>query len=58
MTGRKRSPAALIVPLTKAEEIYARETFGRSGSDVAIVEGRFSQPTTTSMVLKLNSDRS
>ncbi len=58
MTGRKRSPAPPSVALTKAEEIYARETFGRPGSDVAIAEGRFSQPTTTSMVLKLNSDRS
>ena len=55
---RRKSPAALIAPLTKAEEIYARETFGlRSGSDVAMVEERFSQPTTTSVAVARKRNR-
>ena len=35
---RATTPGTFIVPPTKAEEIYAPETFGRSGSDVVIVE--------------------
>jgi hypothetical protein len=36
--ARATTPGTFIVPPTKAEEIYAPETFGRSGSDVVIVE--------------------
>jgi uncharacterized protein YfaS (alpha-2-macroglobulin family) len=35
---RATTPGTFIVPPTKAEEIYAPETFGRSGSDIVIVE--------------------
>jgi hypothetical protein len=35
--ARATTPGTFIVPPTKAEEIYAPETFGRSGSDVVIV---------------------
>jgi uncharacterized protein YfaS (alpha-2-macroglobulin family) len=37
--ARATTPGTFIVPPTKAEEIYAPETFGRSGSDVVVVEG-------------------
>ena len=36
--ARATTPGTFIVPPTKAEEIYAPETFGRSGSDVVVVE--------------------
>ena len=36
--ARATTPGTFVVPPTKAEEIYAPETFGRSGSDVVIVE--------------------
>jgi uncharacterized protein YfaS (alpha-2-macroglobulin family) len=35
--ARATTPGTFIVPPTKAEEIYAPETFGRSGSDIVIV---------------------
>ena len=35
---RATTPGTFVVPPTKAEEIYAPETFGRSGSDVVIIE--------------------
>jgi uncharacterized protein YfaS (alpha-2-macroglobulin family) len=35
--ARATTPGTFVVPPTKAEEIYAPETFGRSGSDVVIV---------------------
>jgi uncharacterized protein YfaS (alpha-2-macroglobulin family) len=37
---RATTPGAFVVPPTRAEEIYAPETFGRSGSDIVIVESR------------------
>ena len=36
--ARATTPGTFVVPPTKAEEIYAPETFGRSGSDVVVVE--------------------
>jgi hypothetical protein len=36
--ARATTPGTFVVPPTKAEEIYAPETFGRSGSDLVIVE--------------------
>ncbi len=36
--ARATTPGTFVVPPTKAEEIYAPETFGRSGSDIVIVE--------------------
>ncbi|MDJ0960345.1 MAG: alpha-2-macroglobulin family protein [Acidimicrobiia bacterium] len=38
--ARATTPGTFIVPPTTAEEIYAPETFGRSGSDVVIIESR------------------
>ncbi|MGI9647991.1 MAG: alpha-2-macroglobulin family protein [Acidimicrobiia bacterium] len=38
--ARATTPGTFVVPPTKAEEIYAPETFGRSGSDLVIVESR------------------
>ncbi|PID86931.1 MAG: hypothetical protein CSB13_01920 [Chloroflexi bacterium] len=35
---RATTPGTFVVPPTKAEEMYMPETFGRSGSDVVIVE--------------------
>ncbi|MCP3998957.1 MAG: hypothetical protein GY722_28425, partial [bacterium] len=35
---RATTPGTFVVPPAKAEEIYAPETFGRSGSDVVIIE--------------------
>jgi hypothetical protein len=35
---RATTPGTFIVPPTKAEEIYAPETFGRSASDLVVVE--------------------
>jgi hypothetical protein len=35
--ARATTPGTFVVPPTKAEEIYAPETFGRSGSDVVII---------------------
>jgi uncharacterized protein YfaS (alpha-2-macroglobulin family) len=37
--ARATTPGTFVVPPTRAEEIYAPETFGRSGSNVVIVEG-------------------
>ena len=36
--ARATTPGTFVVPPTKAEEIYSPETFGRSGSDLVIVE--------------------
>ncbi len=36
--ARATTPGTFIVPPTKAEEIYAPETFGRAASDLVIVE--------------------
>jgi uncharacterized protein YfaS (alpha-2-macroglobulin family) len=36
--ARATTPGTFVTPPTKAEEMYAPETFGRSGSDVVIVE--------------------
>ena len=36
--ARATTPGTFVVPPTKAEEIYAPETFGRSSSDMLIVE--------------------
>lgn len=36
--ARATTPGTFVVPPTKAEEMYAPETFGRSSSDVVIVE--------------------
>jgi uncharacterized protein YfaS (alpha-2-macroglobulin family) len=36
--ARATTPGTFIVPPTKAEEIYAPETFGRSASNVVVVE--------------------
>ena len=36
--ARATTPGTFVAPPTKAEEMYAPETFGRSGSDVVIVE--------------------
>ena len=36
--ARATTPGAFVVPPTKAEEMYAPETFGRSASDKVIVE--------------------
>ncbi len=35
--ARATTPGTFVVPPTKAEEIYAPETFGRSGSDIVVV---------------------
>ena len=37
-TARATTRGRFIVPPTKAEEMYAPETFGRSASDVVVVE--------------------
>ena len=37
-TARATTPGTFVVPPAKAEEMYAPETFGRSGSDRVIVE--------------------
>ena len=37
-TARATTPGTFVVPPTKAEEMYAPETFGRSASDRVIVE--------------------
>lgn len=34
------TPGVFVVPPAKAEEIYAPEVFGRSGSDVVVIEDR------------------
>ena len=36
--ARATTPGRFVVPPAKAEEMYAPETFGRSSSDVVIVE--------------------
>ena len=36
--ARATTPGTFVVPPTKAEEIYAPETFGRSSSDMLVVE--------------------
>jgi alpha-2-macroglobulin len=36
--ARATTPGTFVVPPTKAEEIYAPETFGRSATDTVIVE--------------------
>ena len=36
--ARATTPGTFVVPPTKAEEMYALETFGRSASDKVIVE--------------------
>ena len=36
--ARATTPGTFIVPPTKAEEMYAPEVFGRSGSDLVVVE--------------------
>jgi uncharacterized protein YfaS (alpha-2-macroglobulin family) len=36
--ARATTPGTFVVPPAKAEEMYAPETFGRSGSDVVVVE--------------------
>jgi alpha-2-macroglobulin len=36
--ARATTPGTFVVPPTKAEEMYAPEVFGRSGSDLVIVE--------------------
>ena len=36
--ARATTPGRFVVPPAKAEEMYAPEVFGRSGSDVVIVE--------------------
>jgi len=36
--ARATTPGTFIVPPAKAEEMYSPEVFGRSGSDVVIVE--------------------
>ncbi|MCK6548134.1 DUF6049 family protein [Myxococcota bacterium] len=38
--ARATTPGRFVVPPSKAEEMYAPETFGRSGSDVVVVEAR------------------
>lgn len=38
--ARATTPGVFVVPPTRAEEIYAPETFGRAGSDLVIVESR------------------
>lgn len=35
---RATTPGTFVVPPTRAEEIYAPEVFGRSGSDIVVVE--------------------
>ena len=35
--ARATTPGTFVVPPTKAEEIYAPETFGRSASDTVVV---------------------
>ncbi len=35
---RATTPGTFVTPPTKAEEIYAPETFGRSGTDIVVVE--------------------
>jgi uncharacterized protein YfaS (alpha-2-macroglobulin family) len=36
--ARATTPGSFVVPPAKAEEMYAPETFGRSGGDRMIVE--------------------
>lgn len=36
--ARATTPSTFVVPPTKAEEMYAPETFSRRSSDVVIVE--------------------
>ena len=36
--ARATTPGEFVVPPTKAEEMYAPETFGRSASDRLVVE--------------------
>jgi uncharacterized protein YfaS (alpha-2-macroglobulin family) len=36
--ARATTPGRFVVPPAKAEEMYAPETFGRSGTDVVVVE--------------------
>jgi hypothetical protein len=36
--ARATTPGTFVVPPAKAEEMYFPETFGRSGSDVVVVE--------------------
>jgi hypothetical protein len=36
--ARATTPGTFITPPTRAEEIYAPETFGRSASDIVVVE--------------------
>jgi uncharacterized protein YfaS (alpha-2-macroglobulin family) len=36
--ARATTPGSFVVPPTRAEEIYAPETFGRSGSDLVVIE--------------------
>ena len=36
--ARATTPGHFVVPPTKAEEMYAPETFGRSASDRVVVE--------------------
>lgn len=37
-TARATTPGSFVVPPTKAEEMYAPETFGRGASDRVVVE--------------------
>ena len=37
-TARATTPGQFVVPPAKAEEMYSPEVFGRSGSDVVVVE--------------------
>ena len=37
-TARATTPGHFVVPPAKAEEMYSPEVFGRSGSDVVVVE--------------------
>ena len=36
--ARATTPGRFVVPPTKAEEMYAPETFGRSAADVVVVQ--------------------
>ena len=35
---RATTPGTFVTPPTRAEEIYAPETFGRSGTDIVVIE--------------------
>ena len=37
--ARATTPGTFVTPPTRAEEIYAPETFGRSATDIVVVEG-------------------